>query len=271
LLLLQEVNIDFMVIMDFLVICVAAMAASLLTLFSGFGLGTLLMPVVALFFPIEVAITITAIVHFANNGFKAFLVGKDAVFSVIVKFGIPAIIFAILGAFLLTTMSSSDALVNYQFLSYQFTSTVMKIVVGCLILLLVVIELLPYFKSLAIHKKYLPFGGALSGFLGGLSGHQGAFRSMFLLKAGLTKEQFVATGVILAILVDISRLTIYGWYFGTTQTEINWWLVLSACLSAFLGAYFGKKLLTKITINTVQNCVSVLLVLIGIGLVLGIV
>jgi acyl-CoA reductase-like NAD-dependent aldehyde dehydrogenase len=42
---------------------------------------------------------------------------------------------------------------------------------------------------------YLPVGGLLSGFFGGLSGHQGALRSVFLLRAGLTKESFIATGV----------------------------------------------------------------------------
>jgi uncharacterized membrane protein YfcA len=255
--------------MDFIIISAVAMAASLLTLFSGFGLGTLLMPIVALFFPIEIAVTITAIVHFANNAFKIFLVGKHADLSVILKFGIPAVFFALLGALLLTKLSDTNSVVNYQLLSYEFSTSMMKMIVGGLILLLVVIELMPFFKSLAINKKYLPFGGVLSGFLGGLSGHQGAFRSMFLLKAGLSKEQFVATGVILAVLVDINRLAIYGWHFGSTENTVNWWLVLSACLSAFIGAYFGKKLLTKVTIELVQKFVSALLVFIGLGLITG--
>jgi len=34
--------------MELLIVCIAALLASALTLFSGFGLGTLLMPVVAL-------------------------------------------------------------------------------------------------------------------------------------------------------------------------------------------------------------------------------
>lgn len=255
--------------MDFFIISVVAMAASLLTLFSGFGLGTLLMPIVALFFSIEVAITITAIVHFANNGFKVFLVGKHANLSVILKFGLPAVFFALLGALLLTNMSNTNELVTYHLLSHEFTTSMMKVVVGVLILLLVAVELMPFFKSLSIDKKYLPFGGALSGFLGGFSGHQGAFRSMFLLKLGLSKEQFVATGVILAVLVDINRLAVYGWYFGSTQTTVNWWLVASACISAFVGAYFGKKLLNKVTIDNVQKFVSVLLIFIGLGLMTG--
>jgi len=255
--------------MDFIIISAVAMAASLLTLFSGFGLGTLLMPIVALFFPIEVAVTITAIVHFANNAFKVLIVGRNADTSVLMRFGIPAIIFAFIGAFLLTRLSNTQEAITYTLLGYDFSVGLINFIVGALILLLVAIELLPFFARLSIDKKYLPVGGTLSGFLGGLSGHQGAFRSMFLLKAGLTKEQFVATGVLLAVFVDLSRLSVYGFHFTGGQQDINWLLVASACISAFVGAYFGKKLLTKVTIGVVQKLVSLLLIVIGLGLITG--
>ncbi len=255
--------------MDFIIISAVAMAASLLTLFSGFGLGTLLMPIVALFFPIDVAVTITAIVHFANNAFKVFLVGSKVNTSVLMRFGVPAVIFAFIGAFILTSLSSNNSHIEYDLLGYDISVNLMNFVVGLLILFLVAVELLPFFAELSIDKKYLPFGGMLSGFLGGLSGHQGAFRSMFLLKAGLSKEQFVATGVMLAVLVDISRLSIYGWHYSDTSQAINWALVTSACVSAFIGAYFGKKLLTKVTISSIQKLVSGLLILIGLGLITG--
>ncbi|MEJ2170449.1 MAG: hypothetical protein P8X90_33545 [Desulfobacterales bacterium] len=61
--------------MEYVVICFAALITSGLTLFSGFGLGTLLMPVFAIFFPVEAAIALTAIVHFLDNLFKLLLVG----------------------------------------------------------------------------------------------------------------------------------------------------------------------------------------------------
>ena len=73
-----------------------------------------------------------------------------------------------------------------------------------------VLELLPVFTRLALDRRWLPVGGLVSGFFGGLSGHQGAFRSMFLVKAGLDKEAFVATGVVLAVVVDMARLVVYG-------------------------------------------------------------
>ena len=64
--------------MMYVIVCFVALGASFLTLFSGFGLSTLLMPAFALFFPLEAAIAMTAVVHLANNVFKLALVGRKA-------------------------------------------------------------------------------------------------------------------------------------------------------------------------------------------------
>jgi hypothetical protein len=117
----------------------------------------------------------------------------------------------------------------------------------------------------------LPIGGLLSGFFGGLSGHQGAFRSAFLIKAGLDKVSFVATGVIIASMVDITRIITYT---GTVLTIQNWsneYLLLYATISAFLGAYLGRKLLKKVTMRQVQNIVSGMLLLVAILLGFGLI
>ena len=76
--------------MEYLIVCLAALFASGLTLFSGFGLGTILTPVFALFFPVTTAVAMTAIVHLANNLFKIGLVGRDADWPVVLRFGLPA-------------------------------------------------------------------------------------------------------------------------------------------------------------------------------------
>jgi len=79
--------------MDYILVGIIALLGSGLTFFSGFGLGTLLMPVFALFFPIDIAIALTAIVHLLNNIFKLTLIGKQADLKTVFRFGIPAIIF----------------------------------------------------------------------------------------------------------------------------------------------------------------------------------
>jgi uncharacterized membrane protein YfcA len=256
--------------MEIIVVSITALLASALTLFSGFGLGTLLMPVIAIFFPLEIAIAITAIVHLANNLFKVALLGKHANRAVLLSFGIPAVLFAFLGALALTWLSAAPPILEYMAFGRQMQISPIKLIVGLLILSFVVLELLPGFSAIALDRKYLPYGGIVSGFFGGLSGHQGAFRSMFLIKASLRKDEFIATGVILAVMVDISRMLIYGWDLSAQHKDIDWPLVISASLSAFAGAYFGAKLLEKLTIKAVQIAVSALLVVVALGLISGV-
>jgi uncharacterized membrane protein YfcA len=121
----------------------------------------------------------------------------------------------------------------------------------------------------------LPLGGLLSGFFGGLSGNQGALRSAFLIRAGLSKEAYVGTGAACTVLVDVVRLVVYGAAFHAGGRAAldgnNAGLVLAATLSAFLGAWLGKRLLKKVTLRFVELTVAVLMVLIGAGLASGLI
>lgn len=256
--------------MEVLWVSLAALLASCLTFFSGFGLGTLLMPVVALFLPVEVAIAVTAIVHLANNLFKLVLVGQKADRSVVLRFGVPAVLMALFGAWLLNALSGLPPVFEYLAFGRTVSVSMVKFIIGLLILGFVWLELSPQFSKMSFDPRYLPLGGALSGFFGGLSGHQGAFRSMFLLKSGLNQPSFIATGVVLAVLVDVARMLVYGWSFSTHAAQINWAMVLSASLFAFAGAYLGAKVLHKVTLRTIQYIVSALLVVIGLGLISGV-
>jgi uncharacterized membrane protein YfcA len=255
--------------MELFIISLAAFGAASLTFFSGFGLGTLLMPVVALFFSLEIAIAITAVVHLANNLFKLALVGRHAVRSVLVRFGIPAVLFAFAGAALLGWLSVVPILTSYSLGGRELFISPVKLTIGILILAFLVLELTPALSKVTIKSSYLPLGGMISGFFGGLSGHQGAFRSMFLIKAGLNKSQFIATGVTLAVLVDLTRLLVYGSSLAGQNLGGQWPLILSACGAAFAGSFIGNRLLTKLTYRSVQLVVSGLLAIVAIGLISG--
>jgi len=255
---------------ELLSVCIAALLASALTLFSGFGLGTLLMPVVALFFPLDLAIAMTAMVHLANNLFKIGLLGRKADASVLLKFGLPAVAAAFVGAALLTYLGEVKPIYEYHAFGSARQVSTLKLVIGVLIVSFVVLELSPTFSKAALGRKWLPLGGVISGFFGGLSGHQGAFRSMFLIKAGLEKEAFVATGVVLAVMVDLSRMVIYGVSVSAHGDAVEWPLIIGASVSAFAGAYVGAKMLKKVTLRSVQLMVSALLIVVGIGLTVGI-
>lgn len=258
--------------MDYVVICLVALCVSALTLFSGFGLGTLLMPAFAFFFPLPVAIAATAVVHLANNIFKVILVGKQADWGVVLRFALPGAVAAMVGAALLSLFAGSAPLATYAWGGAVHEVTTIKLVIGALIVLFALFELIPYFNKLAFDRKYLPWGGLLSGFFGGLSGNQGALRSAFLIKAGLSKEAFIGTGTVSSVIVDAARLLIYGISFYSVHfagVSDIWGLVLAATLAAFLGAFIGSRLVKKITLRTLQVIVGVMLMLVGLGMASG--
>ncbi len=184
---------------SYLTVGAAALMVSGLTLYSGFGLGTLLMPVFALFFPIELAVAATAIVHGANNIFKMALVGRHADRSLVLRFGLPAIAAAFAGAAVLVYLSEFHEIASYSIGSRIAIITPIKLVMGMLMLVFALFELLPVLRDLKFDSKYLFLGGILSGFFGGLSGHQGALRSAFLVKVGISTQAFVGASATITI------------------------------------------------------------------------
>ena len=135
-------------------------------------------------------------------------------------------------------------------------------------------ELLPRFRDLEFDRRYLPLGGLLSGFFGGLSGHQGALRSAFLAKAGLTTERFVASNAAIGFLVDLTRISVYVALFTAAGGHVSdfsgWPLVITGAVSAFCGVLLGKRFLHKVKMTSVQTLVGVLLFGVGLALVTGI-
>ena len=257
--------------LPYLLPSLAAFLAAGLTFFSGFGLGTLLLPVFALFFPLEVAIGLTAVVHLANNLFKLALLGKYANLRVVLRFGIPALLAALLGAAALLQLSHLPPLATYQLVGHTLKVAPVKLIVAVLMVVFALVEVHPALSGFTLPPRWLPLGGALSGFFGGLSGHQGALRSVFLLKCGLNKEGFISTGVVIACLVDISRLAVYAEGFPRHLIQDNAGPLLAAVAAALLGSVLGQRLLTKVTMRFVQFTVAALLFLVALGLAGGLI
>lgn len=259
----------------YLAVAFAALFAAGLTLYSGFGLGTLLLPVFALFFPAEMAVVATALVHGANNVFKVSLLGRHADRDVVLKFGLPAIAAAVLGALVLGWITQSGSSLTIDINEDVFLKiTPVKLVIGLLMIGFALFELVPRFSLLEFDRRYLPLGGVLSGFFGGLSGHQGALRSAFLAKTGLTTERFVGSNATIGFLVDLTRISVYVTLFtaaGGHVSEFSGWpLVITGAVAAFCGVLLGKRFLHKVTMTSIQTLVGVLLFAVGLALVTGV-
>lgn len=261
--------------MDYLVVAAVSLLAALLTLYSGFGLGTLLLPAFLIAFgSAPLAVAATAVVHLANNLFKLALIGRRADRAVVLRFGVPAVAAAVCGALLLQRASALPALVRYTWVGRTHSIEPVGLLVGLLMVAFALLEWSPRLNRAAFPASALPLGGLLSGFFGGLSGHQGALRAAFLARCGLDKDAFIGSGVACAVLVDITRLAVYGaaaWraHFALLGEAGGAGLVAAGVISAFAGSWLGAKLLGKTTMAGVQRIVAVMLIALGAALAAG--
>jgi uncharacterized membrane protein YfcA len=202
-------------------------------------------------------------------------VGKKADWHVVLRFALPGAAAAILGAWILTLVSGIPTLFIYSIGSSKYEIDIIKMVIGFLIIVFAFLDLIPTMQKLSFDRKYLPLGGAISGFFGGLSGIQGALRSAFLIKAGLDKDAFIGTGTVSAVIVDIARLLVYGISFYTLKfTAIpkdTYGLIAAAIIAAFAGSFIGARLVKKVTLRAIQIIVGIMLLLVGIGMISGLI
>jgi uncharacterized membrane protein YfcA len=264
--------------MEYIAIPAAAFFASTMSFYSGFGLGTLLMPVLAVFFPLPVAIAATAVVHGSNNLFKIIMVGIKADKDLVLKFGLPAIAAAFAGAWALHLFTAvSGAIVyDYNLLGRVASVTPLKVLLALLMLGFAAVDMHPALKDMRFDRKYLPLGGLLSGFFGGLSGHQGALRSAFLVKTGVTPEAFVATNAVIGFMVDLARLLIYAYalfFLGDAHgfDGLPAGVVAAATAASVAGVLLGLKTLHKVTISSVQALTGAMLATIAVFLGAGLI
>jgi uncharacterized membrane protein YfcA len=258
--------------MSFFLIPLTALIASILTFFSGFGLGTILLPVFAIYYPMPIAILLTASVHFSNNIFKIGLVFKSINWTLVLKFGLPSMLAAVVGAYLLKHMFNNPILIlSYSISSQSYSITLFNLIIGLLIIIFSLIEVIPILKNRSFKSNKLMLGGVISGFFGGLSGHQGALRSAFLVRLDLPKEMFIATGTAIACLVDVSRMSIYAFTLDFSNAITHSTILIISVGFAIIGVCIGNKLLKKITVSFLKWTVTTFMLIIGLLITLGVI
>ena len=261
--------------LSLIVVGLISFAVSAVTLLTGFGLGSILVATFVFFFPVEIAVAAAALVHLGNNALKVGLLGRKAVPRVLAWFGIPAVLAAFVGAFALSRVAGIEPLIEWDFVGRPAVVTPIKLLMGTLIVVFALIDLFPRLRRARIDPRWLPLGGAVSGFFGGLSGHQGAFRAAFLIRLDLEPKAYVGTQAVLAIMVDVARLLVYGLAFfagrmAIVSTTGEWSVVGVAAVSAFAGVFVGYRMLDKTTVPALRTVIGALLFVVGLGLGTGI-
>jgi uncharacterized membrane protein YfcA len=94
------------VLLSIVVFILVPFMGALATFFTGFGLNTILVPVFLLYWDAPIAVLMAGLVHLSNNILKVALTARSINWNLFRNFGIPAIIFAFIGAFLLSSLSA---------------------------------------------------------------------------------------------------------------------------------------------------------------------
>lgn len=250
-------------------IALVSILGSVLTFFSGFGLGTILLPVFSIFFPFELALLMTAIVHLLNGIFKFILIGKNTQWRIVAWFGMGAVICSFLGSYILSLQTQLPILFEYQIFGIQCKVAVYKFCVGLILLILTLFELRALQIKSTPKGEYLIVGGAISGFIGGFTGSQGAIRSYFLRQANLTPIRYAATGTMISLLIDLTRIPTYFSGIAVIKSQLNYTVLIIATVSAMMGAILGKFYIKKIAIRSFDLIIGVCLTLYALMLILG--
>ena len=237
-----------MIWFDTAVLVIAALAGALAAV-TGFGIGSLLTPLLALEMDTRLAVAAVSIPHVAGTALRFWLLSGSVDRSVLVRFGLTSAAGGLTGALLQNHASN-------RWLTFLF---------GVLLLFAAASELIGLAKTMRFKGHVAWIAGALSGLLGGLVGNQGGLRSAALLGFGLSKESFVATATAVGLLVDGARMPIY---LATQHTAMSsmWLPILIATIGVTLGTLLGSRMLARIPEIWFHRVLAAVLAALGISM-----
>ncbi len=233
-----------------LILIVIAVASGIGTL-TGFGLSTVMIPVMVLFYPMPETLLFVGAIHWFNDIWKLLLFREGIRWRLILSFGIPGIVATILAAHLL----------------FSISSTVLARILGVFLIAYVGFLLTRSAFRVRQSTTTAAIGGALSGFSAGIFGMGGAIRALFLSAFDLPKAVYLATAGAIAIAIDTPRLATYVREGARLEPLLLWGMILFVPAS-FLGANLGKRLVDRIPERHFRKVIAVFLFIIGLKLLI---
>lgn len=234
------------------IVALAAIAAGAVAAVSGFGLGSILTPLLMVTFPTSSAVALVAIPHAVATTTRWWRLRADVDGPTFRQFGIASAAGGLAGAALQPVLGSRA----------------LTVVLAVLLLVAGVSELLRRRIPLPPTPFGRLLGGILSGAFGGLVGNQGGIRAAALLGFRLPPRALVATATASALCVDAARVPIYLIHSGAViGAHAPLWLAASA--GALVGTFLGVPILGRIPEPAYRRLIGVLLVLLGVCLLIG--
>jgi uncharacterized membrane protein YfcA len=234
-----------------IIVGVLAFVAGATSAVAGFGIGSILTPLLALAIGAKLAVAAAAVPHFIGNGVRLWTLRRQVDKAVLETFGLMSAAGALAGALLHAFVAAGP----------------LKIAMAVILIIAGALGVAGLMEHIRMGRRGAWVAGGLSGFLGGLIGNQGGIRAAAMLALDVRKEVFVATAVAVALVVDGARMPVYAFSVGRELLGV-WPIVATACGGVLLGTLTGKKLLGWIPEEMFRRIVSGLLVALGVAILL---
>jgi uncharacterized membrane protein YfcA len=230
------------------VVLLTAAVAGAVAAVAGFGIGSLLTPLLALHVDTKTAVAAVSVPHLVGTAIRFWRLRRNIDRAVLWRFGLTSAAGGLLGA-LLHAWASSRAL---------------AMVFGGLLVFAGGSQLAGQAQRWRFHGSVAWIAGAVSGFFGGLVGNQGGIRSAALLGFNLRRDQFVATATAIALMVDAARMPVYV-VAERHDVSAIWPVVLAATVGVVAGTLSGERLLARIPERRFRQIVGALILALGVA------
>jgi len=230
-----------------LLVAAVAVAAGAIASVSGFGIGSLLTPVLGLRVGTKLAVAAVSVPHLVATALRLWVLREHVDRRLLLSFGVCSAAGGLVGALL-------NAWAN---------SPVLTAVFGGLLVFTGILGLTGYSERLRFHGWMAWVAGSVSGLLGGLVGNQGGIRSAAMLGFDVSRQAFVATATAVGVVVDAARMPVY---FATQWREIIglWPVLATATVGTVVGTLTGKWVLKRIPEPIYRRIVAGLVLTLGV-------
>lgn len=232
-----------MILLTFVVAVLAGATAAI----AGFGIGSLLTPLLAARVGTGLAVAAVAIPHAVASALRAWRLRSAIDWSVLRGFGV---------------LSAAGGLAG-GLLYARLGNRVLTAVLGVLLIATAVAGVTGWTSRWSPGGWRAHLLGVLSGLFGGVVGNQGGLRAAALLTFGLAPVAFVATSTMTGLLVDAARTPIYLVRAGESLLGVRD-LVLAATAGVVTGTLLGERLLFGLSADRFRRVIAALIGLVGV-------
>jgi uncharacterized membrane protein YfcA len=232
-----------------LAVAATAIAAGAVASIAGFGVGSLLTPLLTVPYGAKVAVALVALPHAIATGIRLWRLRDSISGPVLRGFGFTSAAGGLVGAYVFT----------------QAGGELLARVLGVLLVLVGSAELIGVAQRLRFRGATAWIAGAVSGIFGGMVGNQGGIRSAGLLAFDLSPREFVATAAAIALIVDVVRTPLYVWETGSEMLAA-WRIVVIATLGVTAGTFAGSYILLRLSAAVFRRVIGVVLLALGLWL-----